>query len=146
MRNSENSNAMIAGLEALKQAVPEQAGAIDQIITGIQAQQTAISQVAAGAGNLVTGANNLAIGAGNLSDSLRTLGAGATQVADGAASVQTGAETLSGALELLEQVQTSCSLVLEVWQLSLQQEPNSFQKELEHYLQEHRVSTQDLEH
>ena len=66
--NSENSNAMIAGLEALKQAVPEQAGTIDQIIAGIQAQQTAISQAAAGAGNLVTGANNLAIGAGNLSD------------------------------------------------------------------------------
>ena len=65
---------MIAGLEALKQAVPEQAGTIDQIIAGIQAQQTAISQAAAGAGNLVTGANNLAIGAGNLSDSLRTLG------------------------------------------------------------------------
>ena len=59
--NSENSNAMIAGLEALKQAVPEQAGTIDQIIAGIQAQQTAISQAAAGAGNLVTRANNLAI-------------------------------------------------------------------------------------
>ena len=39
---------MIAGLEALKQAVPEQAGTIDQIIAGIQAQQTAISQAAAG--------------------------------------------------------------------------------------------------
>ena len=46
----------------------------------------------------------------------------------------------------MEQVQTSCSLVLEVWQLSLRQEPNSFQKELEHYLQEHRALIQDLEH
>ena len=55
-------------------------------------------------------------------------------------SVQTGAETLAGGTwNFLEQVQTElASLVLEVWQLSLRQEPNSFQKELEHYLQEHK--------